>query len=109
MDVPITDTPLLMTAPTFSDDQPPHRNPPYDHHLPARYCLLTLHILLSSHHVFVLHFLHEPKSYSKGIQSLEWQHVMNEELAAYHHTYTCHILLYDPGKEKTGICGKSFP
>ena len=73
MDVPTTDTPLLMTALTFPGDQPPRRNPPRDCHPLARYCVSvnTTYSPEFSSFIYALHSLQELKSYPDAIKSPE--------------------------------------
>jgi len=89
-----------MLALTSPDDQPfPHRNPPRDHHLPARYCpsANTTYSPEFSSFIFALHSLHESKSYSEVVKSPEWQHAMNEKLVAFQRTHTRNLVPLSPG------------
>jgi len=100
VDVPTTDTILLMTAPTSPGDQPPPRqNSPRDCHPHVWYCAST-NITYSpkfSLFVYVLYSLQKPKSYFMVIKSSEWKHAMNEALTAFQQIHTWDLIPLPPG------------
>jgi len=91
VDVTTTDTLLLMITLTSPGEQPPpRRNQSRDHQSSVRCCASasTTYSLEFSSFFSILHSLQEPKSYFEVVKSPEWQHAMNEKLAAFQHTQT---------------------